>query len=108
MAIKREKHPVTFRLWPESYAALKRLAAVTDVTRNNILNRIICQLDQDTQKRLAAAGADVAEYLAGAMTPPEFHVASTEYWMSKLAKTNKPAEAVADSNGVSEPATNAA
>jgi hypothetical protein len=107
MAIKREKHPVTSRLWPETYRALSRLASINDVTRNTLLNRVICRIDHDMQRRLAAVGADVEEYLAGVMVPAEFAGANAQYWLSKLAakQTNGVrVEAATETNSVHEAA----
>jgi hypothetical protein len=105
MATKREKHPVTFRLWPESYRALQRLAAVQDTTRNNVLNRIILALDANVQRMISGGGGDVENYNLICMLPGEFAEAYRAYWLKQLAAKNQPAAPVADSNGVAETAS---
>jgi hypothetical protein len=105
MPIKREKHPVTFRLWPESYRALQRLAAVQDTTRNNVLNRIILALDANVQKMITGGGGDVENYNLICMLPGEFSEAYRQYWLKQLAAKNQPPAPAAESNGASETAS---
>jgi hypothetical protein len=110
MRTKRVKHAVTFRLWPESYDALKRLAAVQDATRNRVINRVILNIDANIQKMITGGDGDLENYMLNCMLPGEFAEAYRAYWLGKLAQSNKPAAtATADSNGTAEaPAASAA
>jgi hypothetical protein len=103
---------ITFRLTKECSDALERMAAVRGLSKNTIVNKVLVGHESALAKKVEAGGGDMTAYRRCVMLYTEFAQALQQYWLSKLAAITKPtavpAEAIAETNGVAEAATNAA